>query len=215
MSERHEPACPMMRAATGLQHNLGRLELAEEGFDLAPSELAAQHRAVLLVDTVQREHVLGRVDRNALKLHEDGPSLEHDSPTSARDAVGPSTPTTGIPALKGSKLMPACISPARPSCRGVMAGGWSRRAAATGDGTGCPSPAPPGCAQTALGSTPRALGPRRPLRHSIHALGSWRPQIRDRCCIAPALVPSHGRARSRARGADHASHARTTGVADR
>src|SRR3954466_8293657 len=96
MSERHEPACPMMRAATGLQHNLGRLELAEEGFDLAPSELAAQHRAVLLVDTVQREHVLGRVDRNALKLHEDGPSLEHDSPTLARDAVGPSTPTTGI-----------------------------------------------------------------------------------------------------------------------
>src|SRR4051794_23233283 len=94
MSERHEPACPMMRAATGLQHNLGRLELAEEGFDLAPSELAAQHRAVLLVDTVQREHVLGRVDRNALKLHEDGPSLEHDSPTLARDAVGPSTPTT-------------------------------------------------------------------------------------------------------------------------
>src|SRR4051794_27779543 len=93
MSERHEPACPMMRAATGLQHNLGRLELAEEGFDLAPSELAAQHRAVLLVDTVQREHVLGRVDRNALKLHEDGPSLEHDSPTLARDAVGPSTPT--------------------------------------------------------------------------------------------------------------------------
>src|SRR4051812_37491950 len=96
MSERHEPACPMMRAATGLQHNLGRLELAEEGFDLAPSELAAQHRAVLLVDTVQREHVLGRVDRNALKLHEDGPSLEHDSPTLARDAVGPSTPTSGI-----------------------------------------------------------------------------------------------------------------------
>src|SRR4051812_23209453 len=93
MSERHEPACPMMRAATGLQHNLGRLELAEEGFDLAPSELAAQHRAVLLVDTVQREHVLGRVDRNALKLHEDAPSLEHDSPTLARDAVGPSTPT--------------------------------------------------------------------------------------------------------------------------
>src|SRR4051794_14487806 len=96
MSERHEPACPMMRAATGLQHNLGRLELAEEGFDLAPSELAAQHRAVLLVDTVQREHVLGRVDRNALKPHEDGPSLEHDSPTLARDAVGPSTPTTGV-----------------------------------------------------------------------------------------------------------------------
>src|SRR3954451_14576963 len=96
MSERHEPACPMMRAATGLQHNLGRLELAEEGFDLAPSELAAQHRAVLLVDTVQREHVLGRVDRNALKLHEDGPSLEHDSPTLARDAVGPSTPTSGV-----------------------------------------------------------------------------------------------------------------------
>ena len=48
----------------------------------------------MLIDPVEREHVLGRVDRDALKLHQDGPWLEYDSSTVARNAVGPSTPTT-------------------------------------------------------------------------------------------------------------------------
>jgi hypothetical protein len=45
---------------------------------------------------MQREHVLGRIDRDALKLHGDGPWLVCDNSTFARDAVGPSTPTTGV-----------------------------------------------------------------------------------------------------------------------
>jgi len=42
---------------------------------------------------MQGEHVLGRIDRNALKLHLDGPWLLYDNSTLAQDAVGPSTPT--------------------------------------------------------------------------------------------------------------------------
>jgi len=44
---------------------------------------------------MQGEHVLGRIDRNALKLHLDGPWLLYDNSTLAQDAVGPSTPTIG------------------------------------------------------------------------------------------------------------------------
>jgi hypothetical protein len=83
----------MMRAATGLKDNLGRLLFAEEGFDLTALELARKRRAILLIDATEGEHVLGRIDRNALKLHGDGLSLEYDNPTLALDAVGPSTPT--------------------------------------------------------------------------------------------------------------------------
>jgi len=65
----------------------------KEAFHLAALELAPQHWALLLIDTMQREHVLGRVDRNALKPHWGGPWLVCDNSTLARDAVGPSTPT--------------------------------------------------------------------------------------------------------------------------
>jgi len=73
----------MARTAAGLKDDLGRLLFAEEGFNLTALELAPQHRTILLMDAMVGEHVLGRIDRNALKLRGDGPSLECDDPTLA------------------------------------------------------------------------------------------------------------------------------------
>ena len=73
----------MMRAATGLKDNLGRLLFAKEGFNLTALEFAPQRRAILLINAMEGEHMLGRIDRNALKLHGDGPSLEYGNPTLA------------------------------------------------------------------------------------------------------------------------------------
>jgi hypothetical protein len=43
---------------------------------------------------MQRENMLGRINRNALKLHLGGPFVDDDNnSTLAQDAVGPSTPT--------------------------------------------------------------------------------------------------------------------------
>jgi hypothetical protein len=53
---------------------------------------------------MEREHVFGRIDRNALKLDRDGPWAVCDNSTLARDAVGPSTPTTGIANVVASSL---------------------------------------------------------------------------------------------------------------
>ena len=89
-----EQATPMMRSAARLQYDLGRFLFGKEGFHLSAPELTPQHRAFIRVDTMQREHVLGRIDCNALKLHLDGPSLVFDNSTLARNAVGPSTPTS-------------------------------------------------------------------------------------------------------------------------
>jgi hypothetical protein len=61
---------PQMMGATGrLQYHLNCLLFAEESFNLAALEFSPQHRAFLLIDTVKREHVLGRIDRDALELH--------------------------------------------------------------------------------------------------------------------------------------------------
>src|ERR1019366_6798590 len=86
----------MMGATASLQYHLRRILLAEESFHLGALELAPQHRAFLLIDAMKREHVLGRVDRDAFIFHLDGPWLVTDNPTLARDAVGPSTPTTAL-----------------------------------------------------------------------------------------------------------------------
>jgi hypothetical protein len=88
----------MVGATAGLQYHLRRILFDEEGFHLGASELAPRRRALLLIDTMKREHVPGRIDRDALVLHLDGPWLVDDNSALARDAVGPSTPTTGATA---------------------------------------------------------------------------------------------------------------------
>jgi hypothetical protein len=51
----------MMGATARLQYHLSCLLFAEESFNLAALEFSPQHRAFLLIDTVKREHVLGRI----------------------------------------------------------------------------------------------------------------------------------------------------------
>jgi hypothetical protein len=94
MAQPAQHAAPVMGAAAGFHDHLGGRELAEEGFHLGALEVAPQHCTLLCINAMQGEHVLGDVDRNALILHVDGPWLVHDNPTVARNAVGPSTPTT-------------------------------------------------------------------------------------------------------------------------
>ena len=83
----------MVRASAGFKHHLGWLLLGKEAFHLAALEFAPRHRALVVIDPMQREPVLGRINRDALKLHPDGAWLLIDNSTLARDAVGPSTPT--------------------------------------------------------------------------------------------------------------------------
>ena len=83
----------MVRASARFKHDFRCLLFGEEAFHPRALEFAPKHRVLLFIDTVQREDVLGRVDRDALKLHLDGPLLEDNNPTLAPDAVGPSTPT--------------------------------------------------------------------------------------------------------------------------
>src|ERR1700739_4674247 len=86
-----------MGTPAGFQYHLGCILLAKECFHLAAPDLAPQHRAFLLIDTMKREHVLGRVDRDALKLHLDGPWLMDDNSTLAREDVAPApTPTAPV-----------------------------------------------------------------------------------------------------------------------
>src|SRR5215213_2117908 len=68
MAKGGELACPVMRAATGFQGDLGAGTLLEEGKHLSAAKIDAQHRTIRLINGVQREHRLGRVDANALNL---------------------------------------------------------------------------------------------------------------------------------------------------
>ena len=72
-----------MRTATGPKDNLGRLLFAKEGFNQTAFKPTPQRRAILLINALESEHVLGRIDRNALKLHCDDTSLEYGNPTLA------------------------------------------------------------------------------------------------------------------------------------
>src|SRR3954452_8918284 len=93
MAEPTQQARPVMRAAASFQNHLRGFLLGEKGFHLAAFELASQHGTFLLIDPMKREDVFGRVNRDALEFHLDGPWLVTDNSTLARDAVGPSTPT--------------------------------------------------------------------------------------------------------------------------
>jgi hypothetical protein len=84
----------MVGAAARLQRHLRRRQLGEERLHLGPPHVAAQDGLLVLIDAMQGEHGLGRVEANALKVHVDGPSgSDVDNQTLARDAAGPSTPT--------------------------------------------------------------------------------------------------------------------------
>jgi hypothetical protein len=56
---------PMMSPSTGFQSDLGRWHLGKEGFNLPPPELTAEDNVVLLVQDVQRENLLRRIDQFA------------------------------------------------------------------------------------------------------------------------------------------------------
>jgi hypothetical protein len=82
------------------------LLVSQRSSHLGTFEFAPQHRTLLLSDAMEGEHVLGRIDRDALKLHAGGPWLRFDNSTVARDAVGPSTqqPTHGLIVLAQSRV---------------------------------------------------------------------------------------------------------------
>src|SRR5437879_8157617 len=64
----------MVRPAARLQYHLGGRQSGEKSRHLPAPQLAPQPRALLLVNRVHREDVLGRIDGNALKLHGGRPS---------------------------------------------------------------------------------------------------------------------------------------------
>jgi hypothetical protein len=68
MAQSAEQAPRMMGATASLQYHLCCILFAKEGFHLAAPELAPQYRAFLLIDAMKREHVLGRINRDALIL---------------------------------------------------------------------------------------------------------------------------------------------------
>ena len=71
-------------------------KLLEEGHHLRAAEVDSQHRLICLIDAVQGEDGLGRVDANALNLgHGRLRSWLMTTQVLALDAVGPSTPTEG------------------------------------------------------------------------------------------------------------------------
>jgi hypothetical protein len=88
----------MVRAAARLQCHKRRRQFGEERLQLSPFDVAAQNDLLVVVHAMQRKNSLGRVEANALKVHEDGPSgSDVDNQTLAQDALGPSTPTRSSP----------------------------------------------------------------------------------------------------------------------
>ncbi len=81
MAELAQQARPMMRATTSFQNHLRGVLLGEKGLHLEALQLASQHGTFLLIDPMKRENVLGRVDRDALKFHLNGPWLVFDNST--------------------------------------------------------------------------------------------------------------------------------------
>jgi len=76
-----------------------------KGVHLSATKIDAQHRAIRLIDGVQREHCFGRVDANALDLgHGRLLYWSMTSPSLALDAVGPSTPTEKLPLTTTSAM---------------------------------------------------------------------------------------------------------------
>jgi hypothetical protein len=64
-----------MGSGARLENDLGGCELGKEWLDLRAPDLATQYRPFLFVNGVDRENMLGRVDRNALVFRQAALSL--------------------------------------------------------------------------------------------------------------------------------------------
>ena len=116
VAQRFQRAGPVERTAARLHHDLGRSQLLEEGDQPRACQIQPQYRLIGLGDAVKREHSLGRVDRYQFILgHGRLRSWGSTAPSLARDAVGPSTPTS--PGVTGGgpepwPHPPCCPAPA-------------------------------------------------------------------------------------------------------
>src|SRR5271165_3957719 len=97
VAERGQFASPVVGTAARFQDDLRGRELPEERIHLPATQIGPKHRMIPLVDAVQGEYGLGRVDGNALILgHGRLRSWLFTAPILAHDAVGPSTPTSAV-----------------------------------------------------------------------------------------------------------------------
>src|SRR5262249_34499180 len=121
MAELLELARPVVTAAARLQPDLRRSKLLQEAHQLPAPQLAFQHRLIRLVDTVQLEHALRRVDPDPCYLrHGRLPRIGSlTNPFWHSDAVG------GRPPQRASR-------PAHDSDAGLEARGPARIFASTG-----------------------------------------------------------------------------------
>ena len=62
MAQPVQEPTPVMGAATGFQHRLGWRYLAEKLFKPSAAQVLAQDRLILLIDPMQGENGLGRVN---------------------------------------------------------------------------------------------------------------------------------------------------------
>ena len=89
VSQCHQNAAPVMRAATCLQNHIRRGQLGEEPLKLLATQLPAQHHLSPIAHAMQREHMLGRINRYQLKLrHGRPPMLAFHDPTSGTRCRG-------------------------------------------------------------------------------------------------------------------------------
>jgi hypothetical protein len=68
MAEGCQFPCPVVRAAARFQRYFGGGKFLEEGGHLGAAKIGLQHRPASLVDAVQGEDGLRRVDADALNL---------------------------------------------------------------------------------------------------------------------------------------------------
>jgi hypothetical protein len=64
---------PVVRAATRFQRHHGRRQLGKEIFQSGALEAASQRGPFVLAHATHGENGLGRIQANALKVHQDGP----------------------------------------------------------------------------------------------------------------------------------------------
>src|SRR3954469_13116869 len=85
----------MMGAAARFEHQLGPRKLAAKRLELGSAEISPQYGTILSIDAVQGERGFGRINSNALKLHEGGllrwPLLNSHLGTRYRGTVHPNT----------------------------------------------------------------------------------------------------------------------------
>ena len=65
----------MVGSGAGFECHFGWLEFGEERFELRTPDLAPQDWTLLLVDAVDRENMLGGIDRDTFKFHVGGPFM--------------------------------------------------------------------------------------------------------------------------------------------